>query len=74
MNFDEFQEKIKNLSPANSATKVGQTIVVTLKGERFATSKSEDEIYASLLERIKKEKQMKLALAQKKLRKTNEIF
>lgn len=61
MNFDEFQEKIKNLSPANSATKVGQTIVVTLKGERFATSKSEDEIYASLLERIKKEKQMKFS-------------
>lgn len=59
MNFDEFQKKIKILSPANSATKVGQTIVIRLKGEQFATSKSEDEVFASLLERIKKEKQMK---------------
>lgn len=61
MNFDEFQKKIKALSPANSATKVGQTIVVTLNGERFTTSKSEDEVFASLLERIRKEKQMKFS-------------
>lgn len=65
MNFDEFQEKIKNLSSINSATKIGQTIVVTLDGEQFATSKSEYETYESILERIKKKKEMAISKREK---------
>lgn len=54
MNFDELQEKIKALSPTNSATKVGKMTVIKFNGEEFITSKSEDEIYESILKEIKK--------------------
>ena len=58
MNFDELQEKIKALSPTNSATKVGEMIVIKFNGEEFIAYKSEDEIYESILKRIKKKKEM----------------
>ena len=54
MNFDELQEKIKALSPTNSATKVGEMTVIKFNGEEFIAYKSEDEIYESILKRIKK--------------------